>query len=139
MLDHDPVVLAVGGLSLGVGRLPTCEADRELDRPSEASLNRTLLLRLKDEGACADEPEVADVRWAVVHECKSNRLINTSCAVHERKRKTRTSWVWSKGRSRLPSFLGRGFIAADTSLFCLSLPGATGIRLLNDGRRTWIP
>ena len=77
MLDHDPVDLALGGLSLGVGRLrlPTCEAERVLDRPSEASLSRTLLLRLKDEGAWTDEPEVADVRWAVAHECK-RQLIN---------------------------------------------------------------
>ena len=57
-----------------MGRLPACDADRELVRPSDASLNRTLLLRLKDEGACADEPEVADVRWAVAHECKDNQV-----------------------------------------------------------------
>jgi len=69
LLDHDPVFLALGGLSLGVGRLPAPEAERELDRPSDTSVNRTLLLRLKDEGA---ELEVADSRWAATQKCKNN-------------------------------------------------------------------
>jgi hypothetical protein len=63
------VVLTLGGLSFGVGRLPAPETERELDRPSNSSVNRTLLLRLKDEGA---ELEVADARWAGAQEWKSN-------------------------------------------------------------------
>jgi len=59
LLDHDPVVLALGGLSSAVGRVP----DRVLRPPSDDSVKRTRLLLLKDEGAWPDELEVADARW----------------------------------------------------------------------------
>ena len=64
LLDHDPVFLALGGLSLGVGRLPARDVLRWDPRPSCVSVNRTRLLRLNDDGACVDTPEVADARWA---------------------------------------------------------------------------
>lgn len=56
--------LALGGLSSGVGSDPVREVDREPDRASYDSVNRTRLLRLNEEGACDDSPEVVDVRWA---------------------------------------------------------------------------
>ena len=68
MLDQEPVDLALGGLSSGVGRFPDL-ADRVLRPPSEDSVNRTRLLRLNDEGACPEEVlDVADARWAMIND-----------------------------------------------------------------------
>lgn len=58
------MLLALGGLWSGVGSDPVREVDCEADRASKDCVNRTRLLRLNEEGACDDRPEVVDVRWA---------------------------------------------------------------------------
>lgn len=64
LLDQDPVVLALYGLSSAEGSVPARDPERdEAGLPSDVSVNLTRLLRLYDEGACPEE-DVADARCA---------------------------------------------------------------------------